>query len=73
MYRTELLDKASFPVDRLDKSSPVPFDRWMVNIRNDRKFGLRRNKQIVMNNYFSVGCDALGKWVSKGEMKKIFA
>lgn len=53
------LNVRRFLGDRLDKSTPVQFDRWMVNIRNDRKFGLRRNKQIVMNNYFSVGCDAL--------------
>jgi len=53
------LDVRQFLEDRLDKATPVSFDRWMVNIKNDRKFGLRRNKQIVMNNYFSVGCDAL--------------
>lgn len=53
------LNVRQFLEDRLDKCTPVEFDRWMVNIRNDRKFGLRRNKQIVMNNYFSIGCDAL--------------
>ena len=58
-----------FSLDRLDKSTPVQFDRWMVNIKNDRKFGLRRNKQIVMNNYFSIGCDALGELISYNDKK----
>jgi len=58
-FTADELDVKNFLKERLDPARPVNFDRWRVHIRNDRKFGLRRSKEIVMNNYFSIGCDAL--------------
>ncbi|XP_035694304.1 diacylglycerol kinase epsilon-like [Branchiostoma floridae] len=38
----------------------TPFDRWTVSIIHQRLFGIRRPaKVLAMNNYFSMGCDAL--------------
>ncbi|XP_033117260.1 diacylglycerol kinase epsilon-like [Anneissia japonica] len=44
----------------IEKATVSYLDRWTTTIRYQPKFKIRRpNKVVTMNNYFSVGCDAL--------------
>jgi len=47
-------------LDQLDQADVVRLDRWRVNVVPNKRFGIRiPAKNIIMNNYFSVGVDAL--------------
>lgn len=47
-------------LDNVLKAKPVSLDRWTVDIRHMKHFGFARpRKEVVMNNYASIGVDAL--------------
>ncbi|XP_074648864.1 diacylglycerol kinase epsilon-like [Tubulanus polymorphus] len=49
-------------MDTLEAAKPVKLDRWKIEILNTKRLGIgfpRQRKVLVMNNYFSVGVDAL--------------
>lgn len=47
-------------LDNILKAHPVQLDRWTVDIHHTKHFGFARpRKQVVMNNYASLGVDAL--------------
>ncbi|KAK7502394.1 hypothetical protein BaRGS_00006347, partial [Batillaria attramentaria] len=47
-------------LDNVLKAKPVNLDRWTVKIRHTKHFGFARpGREVVMNNYASLGVDAL--------------
>jgi diacylglycerol kinase (ATP) len=46
-------------MDKILKATAVDIDRWKVSITPVRLFPGRGKRQVLMNNYFSVGVDAL--------------
>lgn len=44
---------------KISKSRPVPLDRWRVDVDPGRLRPLLARSEMFMNNYFSVGVDAL--------------
>ncbi|BFZ18110.1 hypothetical protein BsWGS_21149 [Bradybaena similaris] len=47
-------------LNNIKKAKPVKLDRWSVEIKHEKHFGLARpSKTYIMNNYLSVGVDAL--------------
>ncbi|XP_063681295.1 diacylglycerol kinase epsilon-like [Bolinopsis microptera] len=43
----------------ISRAQTIEHDRWSVNIRNYGYFGIKRPmKTLIMNCYFSIGCDA---------------
>ncbi|KAL4240231.1 hypothetical protein ACF0H5_001025 [Mactra antiquata] len=47
-------------VDQIVAATPVQLDRWKISINHKRHMGISRpKKEMVMNNYFSIGVDAL--------------
>ncbi|XP_014663203.1 PREDICTED: diacylglycerol kinase epsilon-like isoform X2 [Priapulus caudatus] len=47
-------------LDKVTQATPVRFDRWKIRIKHARHLGLRKpGKTLFMNNYVSLGVDAL--------------
>ncbi|XP_070182979.1 diacylglycerol kinase epsilon-like [Littorina saxatilis] len=47
-------------LDNVLNARPVNLDRWTIDIRHTKHFGFARpRKEVVMNNYASLGVDAL--------------
>lgn len=44
--------------ERIVRARPVPLDRWKIRVKPDRLLPLS-GREVLMNNYFSVGVDAL--------------